>query len=261
MATSQDQAELNHELKDLAARDLQVWSIALLILLVLAIGFVCMILPNMLWKTDAVHIDAAYLPQLVSGVLILIVLFNVYLLDQKRRLNNTRQRLIRRLMADTQQEQQLASCFDKTTGLFTRQYADKVIAAEAKRADESASSIAFLFFDLTGIPHVNQQHGSLAGDHLVMVFAKILRSNFRGSDMLAHSAGYQFRVMLPDTSLSEAEIALQRFKRSVTTWNDTTDFPYKLEYKVGSGLYERGKDLNDVLKVQNERCQSSRELN
>lgn len=238
--------ELNLELRDLATRDLQLWSIALLILVVLTVGVFALVLPNLLWNSTPIRVDGRFLPQLVAGFIALIVLFNVYLVDQKRRLNKMRDRLVRKLLTEEQTESVL---LDSLTGLYTKQSVDQLLPRETAGVDRTGRPLTFMYIDIAGFRAVNQRHGTLAGDHLLLVFTKMLKSNFRGSDLISRFGGDEFVVLLPETTSSQAEIAAKRLTSTVAAWNVNTAFPYKLELQIGMATYVRGCIVADVLQT------------
>jgi branched-subunit amino acid transport protein AzlD len=86
------------QIRQLSGRDLQLWSIGILVILTLTAGLLAFITPNLMRAQRVVRIAHAYLPQLVYGLISLIVLFNIYLLSQKNTLNATRHALIRELV-------------------------------------------------------------------------------------------------------------------------------------------------------------------
>ena len=238
--------ELNLELRDLSTRDLLLWSIALLVMLVVAIGFACLVVPNILWKSGPLNLDTKLMPQFVSGFLVLVVLFNIYIVDQKRRLNRLRDRLVHRMLLEDRDE---AAFVDSLTGLYTRQYAEQLLRREAERADRNGATITFAYLDILNFRQINQRFGSLAGDHLLMVFSKMLKSTFRGSDLVARFAGDEFLAMFPDTTEGQAKIALDRLDRTITAWNRSTEFSYKLDLKIGISSYTKGKQIAETLQL------------
>ena len=125
----QIQRELNH----LSGRDLQLWSIGALIIVVLTAGLLCLVFPNLIWKQHAVHVEQSYMPQLFFGLTCLIVLFNIYILGQKRSLNATRRALVRELVLNERLES--LSLIDPLTQLLNRRAMDEVIAREVARAN------------------------------------------------------------------------------------------------------------------------------
>jgi len=236
--------ELSLELKQLAAKDFQLWSIALLVGVVLTVGFVTLIAPNLVWRSGPVQVDSRFLPQLFSGFIVLIVLFNVYLFDQKRRLNHTRDRLIRKLM--TQEESNSALC-DPLTSLFSRNYLELLIPKETARADRDGKSITFAFVTISNTKGVISKFGTVAGDHLLLVFSQVLKSTLRGSDIVSRYGKEDFLLLLPDTSDAQAQRAITRLQGAVERWNLSTAFPYKIEIQAGWASYMKGMSTDAVI--------------
>jgi len=96
--------QIQREIQQLSGRDLQLWSIGILVMLVLAAGMLALIFPNIVWAQRVIHIESAYLPQLFFGLISLVLLFNIYLIGQKISLNNTRRALISELVLNERLE-------------------------------------------------------------------------------------------------------------------------------------------------------------
>jgi GGDEF domain-containing protein len=198
----QDSTDLHREIDALAARDWQLWSIAALVIVVFAIGFASMVLPNVM-ATAALHSDSKYLPQLFFGLIVLIVLFNIYILDQKRELNRARTQVLRQL-AECARAQELA-IIDPLTNVFNRRYMEEVIPKEQARADRGHHELSFLIIDCDDFKAVNTRFGHFGGDQYLKDFAQLLKSTFRGSDTILRMGGDEFMVILPETSNPQAQ--------------------------------------------------------
>src|SRR5438270_2538428 len=109
--------EIQRQLQSLASRDLQLWSIGLLVILVLSAGFLAVVFPNMSWRSE-ITVDGRLIPQFFFGLIVLVVLFNVYVIGQKRTMHATRRELIRELIFNERMES--LSLVDPTTQLFNR---------------------------------------------------------------------------------------------------------------------------------------------
>lgn len=96
--------EIQQQIQQLSGRDLQLWSIGILVILVLTGGMCAFLLPNLVWSQRVIRIEHAYLPQLFFGLISLILLVNIYLLGQKLTLNATRRALIRELVMNERLE-------------------------------------------------------------------------------------------------------------------------------------------------------------
>jgi diguanylate cyclase (GGDEF)-like protein len=231
--------ELHMELRDLSSRDLQLWSIVLLVLIVLSAGFLALVLPNRLWRNAPMQVSSQYLPQLFTGFITLLVLFNLYLLDQKNRLNRMREKFVRRVMDETSQN--LAG-MDPLTKSVSRLQLEQVLAREVSRANRLGTAISFLAVDLAGFRALNSRYGTLAGDHLLLVTAQMLKNNFRGSDTICRYGGDEFLVVMPDTAEEAASNPVRRLQKTIDAWNESTQLNYKLKVNFGLSSYRPGAD-------------------
>ncbi len=236
--------QLNLELRDVAERDFQLWSIGLLVFAILAIGFVALIAPNLLWKGETLHVDGRYLPQLFSGFIVLVILFNVYMLDQKRRLSQTRDQLLRRLLDETAHQ---TSLLDPVTHTFSRVYLDQALPRELSRATRQQSQLTLLMAEVGDYAGIKRRYGQLAGDHLLMVLAQTLKSTLRGSDIICRSGEPDFTVIMPETNEATAQFPISRMLRAIDKWNETTKLEYKLKVRLGLSTLKDGYDNDLVL--------------
>jgi diguanylate cyclase (GGDEF)-like protein len=69
----------------------------------------------------------------------------------------------------------------------------------------------------------------------------ILRENLRGADVAARYGGEEFSVLLPETSVDEAQAIAERIRRHV----EETKFP-KRKVTVSIGVATLGGDTNSV---------------
>jgi diguanylate cyclase (GGDEF)-like protein len=236
------------ELRDLAGRDWQLWSIGLLVLLVVATGFVTLGLPGFLWHGDkAAIVQPQFLPQLVSGLIVLIGLLNIYLVSQKRRLDKMRDNLIRNLMIKGAGEN--SPIIDRLTKVFAKEYVEVALEREIARADRNQSTITLALFDVAGVSQINTDFGILAGDYLLLATGQLLKKTFRGGDTVCRYTGDQFLAILPETTPSQAVHAFTRVREAMERWNDNCELSYRLNLHVGIASYVCGVPAEDLLTV------------
>jgi diguanylate cyclase (GGDEF)-like protein len=243
----QPPADLYREIEALASRDWQLWSICALVIVVIAIGFAAFMLPNMVWASLVLHTDHRYLPQLFFGLITLIVLFNVYILDQKRNLNRARSEMLRHLMESAQAKQ--VAIIDPLTGVFNRRYLDEIIPREISRAARGASELSFLVIDVDNFKDVNTNCGHQGGDQYLKDLASLLKKTFRGSDTVVRLGGDEFLVVLPETGNAQAGRASERLNWEAKWWNQGTDTPYRLAFSCGVATYQQGMEIQEVLRL------------
>jgi diguanylate cyclase (GGDEF)-like protein len=222
VAESLRSEEIQRQLKELGGRDLQLWSIGVLIMVVLAAGFASLVAPNLAWRGlhVAAWVEYRYLPQLFFGLISLILLFNIYVLLQKRTLNSTRATLIRELVFSERLES--FTLIDPLTQMLNRRSLDHILPREIARANRSGSHLSFVLVEVAGFKGVNERLGNIAGDQLLVEVGRLLKGTFRGSDAIVRYSGDRFLVIMADTSEKRAASAMRRLAGLVDRWNLST---------------------------------------
>jgi len=208
---------IQEQIASLSGRDLQLWSISLLIGLVLSAGFVSIIAPNLVWRTQISHIEGRYLPQLFFGLISLVVLFNIYIIAQKRELNSTRAALLQELLHNERIEG--FSLVDPLTKLFNRRAVDEILAKEMSRANRLGSELTVLMIEVQNLELITKNSGTKVAENYLTETARLLRNTLRGSDLVFRYADDQFLLVMPDTGELQAEQALTRLTQALDHWN------------------------------------------
>lgn len=237
------QAQIHH----LSARDLQLWSIVILVVLVLTAGLLALVLPNLVWAQRVIRIEQGYLPQLFFGLISLVLLFNIYLLGQKLTLNATRRALISELVLNERLES--FSLIDPLTQLLNRRAINVLVPREVARANRLGSQITFMTVDIKRFRSINSKHGSLEGDTVLTEFGKMLKSIYRGGDLVFRQGGDEFLILMPDTSEEQADYPIRRLLETAETWNLTNKKDYELSFSWATAPYVTGTDFAEVLRT------------
>src|SRR5215472_2771462 len=239
--------EIQRQIQELSSRDMQLWSIVTLVILVLTGGFLALIAPNLVWAQRIVRVEQAYLPQLFFGLLCLIVLFNIYILSQRVALNGTRKALISELVLNERLES--LSLIDPLTQLLNRRALNELISHQLARANRNGEPLTFLIIDLTGFRQLNAKLGNMEGNRVLTDFARLLKNVFRGGDLIFRQGGDEFLVVMPDTSEEQADYPLRRLLKSVDQWNVANQKAYQLEFTWGMAGYVTGTSLEEILRA------------
>ena len=248
--------EIQQQIQQLSGRDLQLWSIGILVILVLTSGLLALLVPNLVWAQRVVRVEHSYLPQLFFGLISLILLFNIYLLSQKKTLNNTRLALIRELVLNERLES--LSLVDPLTQLLNRRALNELVPREVARANRVGNSLTFMAIDLNGFSELSSKFGALEGDKILVDFARILKTVFRGADLAFRQSGDQFLIMMPDTTEEQADFPVQRILREVDQWNLASKKDYELSFSWALAPYVTGSDAEDVLRTVDRKMYSKK---
>jgi two-component system cell cycle response regulator len=120
-------------------------------------------------------------------------------------------------LEEKNRELERLSISDGLTGLFNHRYIMQLVRQEFERAKRSGEPLSVAMLDLDHFKMVNDTHGHQAGDRVLQELADILRATAREIDPLGRYGGEEFMVLLPDTSLREATVFLERVRARVAS--------------------------------------------
>jgi diguanylate cyclase (GGDEF)-like protein len=102
---------------------------------------------------------------------------------------------------------------DGLTGLYNHAYFVQALRQEVLRSKRHGLKAALLLLDLDNFKSVNDEHGHVEGDRVLMKAAAIVRDSVREIDVAARYGGEEFAVLLPDTSRLGAFVVAERVRR------------------------------------------------
>jgi diguanylate cyclase (GGDEF)-like protein len=138
--------------------------------------------------------------------------------------------------AANQERIKLMGLTDPLTGLGNRRYFERRCEEEIVSARRHASPLACMFLDIDRFKRINDTLGHPAGDEVLRRVAAIVRSEMRGSDVLARFGGEEFVVLLPQTGLRQAMDIAERVRRAIGSRPIESAALPALEVTVSIGL-------------------------
>lgn len=111
----------------------------------------------------------------------------------------------------TKVKMELLAYQDELTGLVNRRGFDKALSIEIKHSKNEKSPLSVLMIDVDQFKSFNDNYGHQAGDECLKVVAKVLKeAACRTTDIVTRYGGEEFALILPNTSLAQAEIVGDR---------------------------------------------------
>jgi diguanylate cyclase (GGDEF)-like protein len=104
---------------------------------------------------------------------------------------------------------------DPLTGCYRRTHAMEVLENELRRARRSQLPVAVIMFDLDHFKSINDTHGHLAGDAVLVAVGTRMRAVLRGSDLKCRYGGEEFLIVLPDTPTVGAHRVAESLRRDI----------------------------------------------
>jgi two-component system cell cycle response regulator len=104
---------------------------------------------------------------------------------------------------------------DPLTGLYNRRYANNHLEMLIGRQPPGGHGLAAMMLDLDCFKAVNDGHGHPVGDDVLREFARRLRENVRGFDLVSRMGGEEFLVVMPDIAPRNARRVAERVRAAV----------------------------------------------
>lgn len=104
---------------------------------------------------------------------------------------------------------------DDLTGLANRRFLMQQARLELARAIRYQYPLSLLMLDIDHFKKVNDQYGHLSGDMVLKLLGKELKLFLREHDLVGRIGGEEFVMLLPETSLEEANVIAERLRLSV----------------------------------------------
>ncbi|GAC1588028.1 MAG: hypothetical protein NVS3B20_16090 [Polyangiales bacterium] len=101
---------------------------------------------------------------------------------------------------------------DALTNLANRRAASETLSSEVDRARRYQRPLAVVLFDIDQFKRVNDDFGHEAGDLVLKVFAAVLKTTARSTDMVARWGGEEFLAILHEADLDAARAFAERVR-------------------------------------------------
>jgi diguanylate cyclase (GGDEF)-like protein len=105
---------------------------------------------------------------------------------------------------------------DALTGLHNRRYFHETLSRECARAHRYERKLSLIVFDLDDFKEVNDRIGHLAGDAALAEAAERVRDVVRTADISCRVGGDEFAIILPESSLEDADQLYRRILSAVS---------------------------------------------
>lgn len=105
---------------------------------------------------------------------------------------------------------------DGLTGIFNRTYFQNALEAhqDAKR-QTPAMDFSLLMIDINGLKPINDHHGHMIGDQLIIRVAQLLKSACRSEDIVCRIGGDEFAIICPASQKEQADRLVARIRKQM----------------------------------------------
>ncbi|MCJ7602980.1 MAG: diguanylate cyclase [Desulfobulbaceae bacterium] len=130
---------------------------------------------------------------------------------------------------------------DPLTGLYNRQLLNIRLSEELARSRRHVRPLALLLVDIDHFKRINDTHGHLVGDEMLVAITSLIAKHIREVDCLARFGGEEFIILAPDMTEMNARQLLAERIRSAVANEEFNILPGKqslrITLSVGLSLY------------------------
>lgn len=108
-----------------------------------------------------------------------------------------------------------ASVTDYLTGLYNRRFAYERLHEEQTRIQRYGGKYSIILSDIDCFKAVNDEHGHLCGDQVLIEISKCMKNRLREIDIVSRFGGEEFLMILPGTDLAGAVDLAETLRRSI----------------------------------------------
>lgn len=124
--------------------------------------------------------------------------------------------LLAELKRSVDHERELART-DILTGLANSRSMVETCAIEISRARRFKRPLTMVYIDCDNFKEINDRFGHAAGDHVLRMVAKVLKTCTRTIDMCARLGGDEFGMLLPETDARGARVVINNVRERLNT--------------------------------------------
>lgn len=141
---------------------------------------------------------------------------------------------------------------DALTGIYNRQALDDELAERITRGQIVSSDFCLLMIDVDDFKEINDNHGHMIGDRVLIAMAQKLRNAIRSEDFLARFGGEEFTILLEGAAFRHALKKGQQICNTIAsvryaTSEAQTDNYLSLSISIGVTAYKKGDTVVDLI--------------
>jgi len=150
---------------------------------------------------------------------------------------------------------------DKLTGIDNRHAFDPAFQQVLKTASRNKDDLSIILVDIDYFKKVNDSHGHMVGDQVIIKVAQTLKENLRNSDLLCRWGGEEFMMLLPKCKLADAQLLAEKIRLQIEQQTLVIE-GNKITITASFGLceYTDGASQSDVFEQVDKALYSAKSL-
>ena len=145
---------------------------------------------------------------------------------------------------------------DSMTGLYNHETSLRILQTEIEKVKIKGGILSLVIADIDDFKNVNDEFGHLMGDLVIKGVSKIIESSVRKSDFVGRYGGEEFIIIMPDTSLHEAEHLAERIRSEISSANLCDNVSITLSGGVSQYF---GEKIDDFIRMTDKKLYVAKE--
>ncbi|MBI5894008.1 MAG: diguanylate cyclase [Deltaproteobacteria bacterium] len=116
---------------------------------------------------------------------------------------------------ETEEKLKVMATTDSLTGIYNRRKFEELLEIETQRAVRYKTPLSLIEFDIDYFKDINDTHGHLAGDDVLVEITKLISENIRDIDIFARWGGEEFMIIVPHNEIEGARILAEKLRTIV----------------------------------------------
>ena len=155
----------------------------------------------------------------------------------------------RKDLEEKQKELELLARTDALTGLNNHRSFMDQLTYEIEQAVRHNSPLSVMILDLDDFKRVNDTHGHLIGDRVLLMIAGLITKHVRLTDITARYGGDEFCVALPNTTAQGARLVARKLREEIADKVFSVDGEVAFHITCSIGLAQFHKDMKNSLVI------------
>lgn len=145
-----------------------------------------------------------------------------------------------------QMELEKSATLDKLTGLYNRVKLEEILTLELERASRYNNNLGIIIFDIDFFKRVNDEHGHLVGDKVLVKISDQVKTKLRSSDLMFRWGGEEFIIICLEVDKAEILNIAEKVRECVEEIE--CEEVAKNTISLGTTISEAYDDVNSIIK-------------
>ncbi|MCG7497003.1 transporter substrate-binding domain-containing protein [Vibrio sp. Of7-15] len=145
---------------------------------------------------------------------------------------------------------------DSLTQVYNRRLLDDFLVKSESKASRYETPFSVILCDVDHFKEINDEHGHLIGDEVLVAIAALLKKNLRKADLLGRWGGEEFLIISTNTTAEQAAIVAEKLR--VTIESHEFNHSNTVTASFGVSQYSKDSEINQLLNDADEALYASK---